>query len=142
MSYPEPSAQPVVGTRNELYSQLQQSRASKENNQAINFHWSKFLIPVQDWHHMGGHGHPTFWPPFKEKGDIFKARYACTSDSSLHFNIAMVSAVLALDVVHILDRGVVVRVFFLDVTADGTMRKGTSISSEAASQLPSLYWPP
>ena len=31
--------------------------------------------------HRGGwgcHGCPTFWPPFKENGDIFKPRYAFT----------------------------------------------------------------
>ena len=39
----------------------------------------------------GGHGHPTFWPPFS---NTFKPRYVCTSDSS----ILVVNAELALDV--------------------------------------------
>jgi len=57
---------------------------------------------LQGQHHrgdQGSHGRPTFWPPFKKNGDIFKPRYVCTSDSSIHVNIAVVSTVLALDAI-------------------------------------------
>ena len=34
--------------------------------------------------------------PLEKNGDIFKPRYICTSDSSIHVNIVVVRAVLAL----------------------------------------------
>jgi len=42
------------------------------------------------------------WPlhllaPFKKNGNIFKPRYVCTSDSSIHVNIVVVSTVLVFD---------------------------------------------
>ena len=42
---------------------------------------------------------PPFDLPSKRNGDIFKPRYLCSSDSSIHANIVMVSAVLAHHVV-------------------------------------------
>jgi len=59
-------------------------------------------IPTCGWCHRGDRGDqgcPTFWTPFKKNGDIFKPSDVCTSDSSIHVNIVMVSAVLALDVI-------------------------------------------
>ena len=41
---------------------------------------------------------PLFGPPLKN-GDIFKPRYVCTSDSLIHVNIVVVSAVLPLDTI-------------------------------------------
>jgi len=37
------------------------------------------------------------WPPSKKH--VFKPRYVCTLDSSIHVNIVVVSAVLALDAI-------------------------------------------
>jgi len=37
--------------------------------------------------------------PHQKNGDIFKPRYVCTSDSLIHVNIVVVSAVLPLDTI-------------------------------------------
>ena len=42
---------------------------------------------------------PPFGPLLEKHGDIFKPRYVCTSDSSIHVDIVMASAVLALDTI-------------------------------------------
>ena len=39
---------------------------------------------------------PFFCSPSKKNGNIFKPRYVCTSDSLIHVNIVVISAVLAL----------------------------------------------
>ena len=42
---------------------------------------------------------PHFLAPIKKNGNIFKPRYVCTSDSLIHVNIVVVSAVLPLDTI-------------------------------------------
>ena len=37
--------------------------------------------------------------PLQKNGNIFKPRYVCTSNSLIHVNIVMVSAMLALDMI-------------------------------------------
>jgi len=46
---------------------------------------------------------PLFGPLPKKNGDIFKPRYVCTSDSSIHVNVVTASAVLALNAILITD---------------------------------------
>lgn len=52
----------------------------------------------QGWHRRGGQGCPTLCLPFKKMA-TFKPRYEHTSDSSVYFNVLVVSAMLVPDAI-------------------------------------------
>ena len=100
--YPEPSAQPVVGTRNELSTPSSSSQELRKRTikQLIS------LVKVPDpCSGLAPYGRP--WPPHvlafrPSKRKAISSRLDMCVPQTVCF-IAVVSAVLALNVVHILD---------------------------------------
>ena len=83
-------------------------------------------LKIQGQHHRGGQGsHATFWPhfapPSKKMAMSSSLDTYCTSDSTIHVNIVMVSTVLALDA--ILTDAKKRRCGFLDTFPDTNWRR-------------------
>jgi len=78
---------------------------------------------------------PLFGPLQKKNGNIFKPRYVCTSDSSIHVNIVVVSAVLVLDTILTDTKGVVFLTHSQMQTEGMVFRKRSQMQVAVLSEL-------